>query len=447
VTRTRIAALAAFLVALIGVIWVIALKTSAVGEFTEPEEGFDSPRLAALAKELKAGDQAALDRFWGELRGKAPLLEPVADDPNSSWVTFAWRGDGRTRRVNVQGGPSSGDWANWMKRLGNTNLWYRTDRVPNESRFVYFFQVNRPLKFPPHDYKLPPLAPPQADPLNPRKASSHASLVELPGAPPQPWLQRLPGVAEGALSEHRITSKIVRDAKPGFEHERQFMIYTPPNYDPGGPACGLLVLYDGQTYDAPEMPVPGILDHLIASGKIPPLVAVFVYQTAERERELGCSEPFADFVAKELVPWVRTNYHVSPDPARAIVVGISHGGLMAIFCGFRHSEVFGNVLSMSAGIGWSPRLVEGRMEEPGTLTRRFVTAPRLPVRFYLTAGSFENWHLPYSLLGENHRFRDVLQAKGYSVQFREFSGGHDRLGWRGPFVEGMSFLTSTPGLE
>ncbi len=106
-TRTRIATLGAFLVTLIGVIWAIAPRPPAVGEFTEPEEGFDSPRLAALAKELTAGDRAARERFWQELRDKTPLIEPVADDPNSSWVTFVWRGDDQTRRVNVQGGPSS----------------------------------------------------------------------------------------------------------------------------------------------------------------------------------------------------------------------------------------------------------------------------------------------------------------------------------------------------
>src|SRR5262249_39435178 len=120
-TTTRLAALAAVLVALIGVIWAIVPRSSGMGEFAEPEEGFDSPRLAALAKELKAGNRAALDRFWEELRGRAPLIEPVADDPNSSWVTFAWRGDGQTRRMNVQGGPATGDWANWMKRLGNAD--------------------------------------------------------------------------------------------------------------------------------------------------------------------------------------------------------------------------------------------------------------------------------------------------------------------------------------
>ena len=438
------------LVAFVGVIWATVAprpSSSAGFEFTELEEGFDSPRLAALAKKLMAGEREALNRFWNELADKAPLVEPVADDPRASWVTFVWRGDAKTRRMNVQGGPSSGDWANWMKRLGDTDLWYRTDRVPVDSRFVYCFQVNRPIRFPKESWKLPPIAPPLADPLNPRKNSSgDGSIVELPAAPPEPWLHVQPGTPKGALREHQITSKILRDAKPGFDHERRFLVYASPNHDSDVPrpkaARGLLVLFDGQGWRSPEMPVPDMLDHLIAAGTIPPVVVVFVYQTAERAREVDGSEPFADFVAKELVPWVRTNYaDISPDPARTAVGGISGGGLQAILCGFRHNAVFGNVLSLSAGIGWSPGFLDERLdEEPGALTRRFVAAERLPLRFYVAAGKFEHWHLPYSLLAENHRFRDVLQAKGYEVRYREFSGGHDRLGWRGPFVEGVGFL-------
>lgn len=433
------------LVALVAVaISAFLVRSQAEPEFTESEEGFDSPRLVALAKDLKAGDRKAVDRFWDEMQGKAPLTEPVSDDPRSSWVTFVWRGDRKTRRMNVQGGPSSGDFAGWMKRLGNTDLWYRTVRIPNDSRFVYFFQVNRPLRFPPHAEKLPPLAPPRADPLNPGKMlSQERSLLELPDAPPQPWLQRRSGVSEGALSEHRLTSQIIRDAKPGFDHERQFLVYTPPKFDPQTQSYGLLLLFDGlNRHPAADMPVPVILDNLIASGKIPPLVAVFVYQTGERNRELGCSQSFSDFAAKELVPWLRKNYHLSPKPERVIIGGMSAGGRMAAYCGLRHSEVFGNVLSLSGGFEWWPGALDERLdEEPGWLTREFVTTPRVPTRFYLAAGLFEHWFFPSSLLTENRRLRDVLRAKGYSVEYAEFSGGHDAVCWRGPFVEGLTALT------
>jgi enterochelin esterase family protein len=85
--------------------------------------------------------------------------------------------------------------------------------------------------------------------------------------------------------------------------------------------------------------------------------------------------------------------------------------------------------------------------EPGWLTRQLATSTKAPVRFYIAAGRFENF-FPYSLLGENRRLRDVLRAKSYSVDYREFSGGHHPVCWRGPFVEGLIALagSKTPGL-
>ena len=200
----------------------VQLGTAQDGVF---DDFLDSPRLAALAKELKGGNESALTKFWDELQGKGPLIEPVHNDEKSVWITFIWRGNNNTRRVNVQGGPSSGDFADWMNRLANTDLWYRTVQIPKDSRFPYFFQVNRPLRFPPHAEKLPPLAPPQTDPLNPRQTSSSGgSIVEMPDAPPQPWLKPVPGIPRGALREYKLTSDIIRTANPGFDSERQFAV-------------------------------------------------------------------------------------------------------------------------------------------------------------------------------------------------------------------------------
>ncbi len=67
-------------------------------------------------------------------------------------------------------------------------------------------------------------------------------------------------------------------------------------------------------------------------------------------------------------------------------------------------------------------------------------APSHPVRFYLEAGCFENFYHD-SLLAENRRFRDVLQAKGYQVRYCEFSGAHDSQGWRASFADAIIYLT------
>lgn len=416
-------------------------------QYADPDQVFDSPRLAALANRLIPGDadgnRAAVDGFLRELQGKGPLIEPTTDDPRTSWITFLWRGDEHTKRMNVQGGPATGDFAPKMTRLADTDLWYRTDRIPNDSRFTYFFQVNRPLRFPPHAERLPPLSPPHADPLNPHKLSGpERSLVELPEAPPQPWNEARPGVAKGSLKERQLQSDVLKDAEPHLESLRKFLVYTPPGYDLLPDKPGLLVMFDGSPKIGPDMPVPVILDNLIAEKRIPPLVAVFIYQTAERDREVGCSEPFGRFVASELVPWVQKHYHVTNDPHRIIVCGASGGGLMAGFCGLRYSGTFGNVLSLSGGFGWWPGSLEEKLDdEPGWLTRQFVNSPAVPVRFFLAAGKFENYFFPYNLLVENRRLRDVLLAKGHDVHYAEFSGRHDPVCWRGPFVDGLIWLT------
>ena len=284
----------------------------AAADDRSPEEHFDSPRLAALAKQLtgdEADNRAAVDKFWEERRGNGPLVEPVAGDPHACWVTFLWRGDNTTQRVNVQGGPASAEGIGWLIALGQTGLWYRTERIPDDARFAYYFQVNRAKTNPRiADPRRPPI-PARPDPLNPQTLpSGETSLLELPAAPAQPWLERVPSVPSGELHEHSLHSEFMHQ-------ERGFTVYTPPHDTAGDHACPLLVLFDGGYFKTSDMiPAPVILDNLISQKQVPPLVAVLVTQT-ERNPELGCSEAFADFTAAELVPWVRDHYRVTADPA------------------------------------------------------------------------------------------------------------------------------------
>ena len=240
---------------------------------------------------------------------------------------------------------------------------------------------------------------------------------------------------QGKLEGYQYTSQIMRQ-------ERKLTVYTPVAYERGSDGCGLLIMFDGRetAYDAKEIPVPLILDNLIAAQTIPPIVVLLVHQV-DREKELRCSEPFADFVAKELVPWMETHYGIGAKPHRVIVSGASLGGLMSAYCAYRHSERIGNVLSMSGSVNQNP-LGEAENAEPGWLIREYVVGPPRDVQFFLPIGQFEN-HFPQNAVVETRRFRDVLRAKGYAVEYREFSGQHDCVGWRGAFVDGLIRLTSS----
>ena len=63
----------------------------------------------------------------------------------------------------------------------------------------------------------------------------------------------------------------------------------------------------------------------------------------EPRQELPCFPPFADFLASELVPWMRETFRAGATADRTVVSGASLGGLAASFAAFQHPEVFGNV--------------------------------------------------------------------------------------------------------
>jgi enterochelin esterase family protein len=172
---------------------------------------------------------------------------------------------------------------------------------------------------------------------------------------------------------------------------------------------------------------------------------VFVkHDPLKRNKDLSCSEPFVSFLVDELVPSIRADYKVSVRPESTIVGGLSMGGLMASHCALRHPELFGNVLSQSGSYSWYPGGLERDArdvpdQETDWLARQFVAAPRQDVRFYIEIGRFEDGGFA-SPLAATRRFRDVLKAKGYTVHYSEYNGGHDYVSWRGSFADGLIAL-------
>jgi enterochelin esterase family protein len=413
-----------------------SLVQAGAARVNEPQEVL-SPRLAVLAHELEAGKRDALVAFWQEMHGRAPLVEPIPGDERLRRVTFLWRGDDKTTRVTLLGGLPSANLAKPLTRLEGTDLWYLTETHPTEARFQYVFQVNGPEALPmifSDLMKVIEQNPPRLDPLNTREFAGW-SYVELPDAPPQPWIKRKPDVPRGRQTQQNFKSEILKAEYP-------LTIYTPPGYDGKGRRCWLMVAFDGgsQIMDV-------TLDNLLAAGKIPPLVVVGVgnISSQSRQRDLNGSEAFARFLVNELVPWARKSYRVSADPSRTIVGGTSLGGLMAAYCGLKHSNVFGKVLAQSGSFVAAPGQDElnpvWTAEAPGLLARQFAAGPRLPLEFYLEAGRYEVY-FRISILSETRRLRDVLEAKGYRVKYAEFVGGHNEVCWRGSFANAVMALTA-----
>ena len=332
-----------------------------------------------------------------------------------------------------------------MQRLGDTDVWYLTKRLPAGARFEYRLSPNDPLT---SDSKGSTIrrATAQADPLNPNdwgcapQSTKHEcqSSMELPGARPQPWRVKLAGKPEGRVEQHVVNSQIQKLDRP-------IDVYTPPGYRRDGSPYALLLLFDGPAYLSAEQGMPTTMDNLIESTTIPGTVAVLVANVADRRlTDLVPNPEFADFIAKELVPWVRSRYNVTVDPSRTVVGGYSAGGLAAAYMGFRHPGVFGNVLSQSGAFWWAPDHYQNAdaTTETNWMVRQFLASPKLPLKFYLDAGTFEMDSAGEGgdILEASRHLRDVLRAKGYEVHYQQFVGGHDGLSWRGTLADGLIAL-------
>jgi enterochelin esterase family protein len=266
-----------------------------------------------------------------------------------------------------------------------------------------------------------------------------------------------PDIPSGSISEaHIISSKRINAT-------RHVWVYTPPGYRPDGAPSDLIMFFDGPMY-INRLMAPITLDNLIAANRIAPVVAVFIENPfSVRNSELGFNPTYADFVATELVPWVHEHFNVTNDPRRVVIAGASAGGGGAMYVALQHSNVFGNVLSQSAGMGSPERMQQYAERIPGAETgdrhiaeeiedrsvtesvypaRLFIAAPRLPIRFYMDVGTFEADFMGGGLgaLEPNRHMRDVLLAKGYEVHYQEYIGGHDYISWRGTFADGVVAL-------
>jgi enterochelin esterase family protein len=234
------------------------------------------------------------------------------------------------------------------------------------------------------------------------------------------------------VEKQKIRSEILNN-------ERNIWIYLPPNYQAKGKPYRLLILFDGQSY-LDLVPTSTILDNLIAARKIPPTIAVLVDNPtpADRERELPCYQPFADFLVKELLPWVRGKYLVTADPTETVIAGSSYGGLAATCAAMWYPNVFGNFLSQSASYWWKPE----DDSEYEWVKRQFSISPKLPLRAFLTVGLLETIPKPGNTnqVEVNRRFRDTLKAKGYDVKYTEFDGAHEYINWQGTLPDGLITL-------
>jgi iron(III)-enterobactin esterase len=283
------------------------------------------------------------------------------------------------------------------------------------------------------DYPSAPECSPQHDvPVG----AIHAFVMESRDSKIYPGIRRL---------ENEITKR--RDAHGNRiaapEHEqsiaapyaRTVWVYVPQQYARGTEApC--MVVQDGYFY---LNRLPRVLDTLIASKRVPAMVAILVdngggdAQGSQRGLEYDTlSGLYSDFIETEVLPRVtkETGVTLTSDPNGRATMGVSSGAACAFTMAWFHPERYGRVLSYSGTYvnqqsPLNPESPRGAWEYHSTL---IPATPRKPLRIWLEVGeqdlhaddpeeTWHNWPLA------NRRMAAALAAKNYPYRFTFSRGG------------------------
>ncbi|WP_146455057.1 alpha/beta hydrolase-fold protein [Rubripirellula tenax] len=271
------------------------------------------------------------------------------------------------------------------------------------------------------------------------------------------WQPHPDAVAREDVAKGVVTKMESFESKVFAGTVRDWAIYVPAQYDASKPTA-LMVFQDGLRFADVKQKwrVPIVFDNLIASGQMPPTIAVFVNpgnskakpnnkKPSNRSLEYdGLGDRYSRFLLEEILPIVESKYNISKDREMRAIGGSSSGGICAFTAAWENPESFGKVYS---SVGSFTNLRGGNVYP--SLVRK--TEPKA-IRVYMADSSgdvdnaFGSW--PWA----NQLMASALGYMGYDVRFDWAEGykhGPDFGGLK--FPEAMKWLwrneTHTPVLN
>jgi predicted alpha/beta superfamily hydrolase len=203
---------------------------------------------------------------------------------------------------------------------------------------------------------------------------------------------------------------------------RDIVVYLPPGYDTGNQYYPVLYLQDGQNLFDPATAFLGqdwqadvTADRLILNGTIEPIILVGVYNTGvrriseytptrdPRRRKGGKGDRYAQMLARELKPFIDSEYRTKRSGMQTGVGGSSLGGLVSLAAGLLYPRVFGKLAVISPSVWWDGRSL-----------LKLVQSYRSPLRpkIWLDAGT-EEGDSPQQILEDLRLLRSALLEKGW----------------------------------
>jgi enterochelin esterase-like enzyme len=226
---------------------------------------------------------------------------------------------------------------------------------------------------------------------------------------------------------------------------REVDVYLPAAYD-AEPSTSFPVVYFLHGYPGTETQwltggqLPGVLDQLISTRTVPPLIAVLPNGTGQSggDAEWGdtaAGDTVEQWLTGQVIPAIDARYRTLGARYRG-VAGLSAGGFGAVNLATRHPDLFGWAASYSGYFTARQDIFgdQARANSPAATVRQLSMSERMPL--FIGIGSQDT-----EFLADNRRFEGELRRLGWAPLWTDVvPGGHGWLAWRLEMVHSLEWL-------
>ncbi len=317
-----------------------------------------------------------------------------------------------------------------MSRIAGTDFYHLKITMPQDAQYAYKF--------------VDSAATPQwiTDPINRR--------FEYGPFGPNSLIQTDATTDASTLEQHDEFSATK------LQNKRKLIVYLPPNYRKTNTRYPVLYMHDGQNlFDDQAIwggwGVKNWADQMIKAGQVKPFIVVGVENTLGRMDEYthttdkigssptgGKATDYADFLLKDIKPYIDGLYRTRSDHRSTAVMGSSLGGLISLWLGVHYPRTFFRIGALSSTFGW------GKIGATNpTLGEIFQTKGFQNLVVYIDSGS------PQDNYQVTLQMRDTMRQLGYLddlnlLHYVEQGGIHNEKAWRDRLNRPLSFLLSWP---